>query len=239
MSDDLNIHTVKQYDGELHRLNVLLRDMATAVMGLVNRSMTAFEDPDLALAQSVIGDAARIDVFHQSIDDEVMSVLARRAPVAVDLRKVMSISKSAGDLAKIGDEAVRIAKTVIQHFRSGGQVLSGEVRRSAATLVGMAKSHTLSLVEVLEGHDRERALALMAKGRDVGGEFQDQLHDILARTADDPRIIGPVINLVLVLKSLERICHFAYHIAAHVLFEYDPEHALVMPSHEIGGPDSI
>jgi phosphate transport system protein len=224
-------HTVKEYDNELAHLQDRVQAMGRQVLELVDDAVLAFNTLDLSLAQSVIGRDHAIDELERYIDAEVIRLLARRAPLGGDLRRIMTVSKSASDLERIADEAVRIGSTVLQHFGSEGLELSRQLRRNVNTMMKRAKACLEGALDLFDGEGESPAEALAGLQRAAGDEFESELRRLMTYAMEDPRTIGPVMNIVLVFKSLERIADYAENLIEYVLLEGDTERSTVAQPH--------
>jgi phosphate transport system protein len=220
-------HTVKQYDNELTDLHKRLQAMGRQVLQLVDDAVLAFNTLDLSLAESVLGRDHAIDELERCIDAEVIRLLARRAPLGSDLRRIMTVSKSASDLERIADEAVRIGSTVLQYFGSEGLELSRQLRRNVNTMTKSATACLRGALDLLDGNGDKPAETLTLLQRKAGEDFQSELRRLMTYAMEDPRTIGPVMNIVLVFKSLERIADYAENLIEYVLLEGDAERSTV------------
>jgi phosphate transport system protein len=228
-------HTVKQYDTELAHLRDLVQEMGRQVLGLVDDAVLAFSQIDLTLAQSVMGRDHAIDELERHIDAEVIRLLARRAPLAGDLRRIMTFSKSASDLERIADEGVRIGSTVLQHFGGQGLDLSRQLRRSINAMTTVATSRLKAALGLFNDDDGEGRLEIAPEFQSKGGEFQSELRRLMTYAMEDPRTIGAVMNIALVFKSLERIAHYSENLIEYVLQESDVNRAATPQRDEYPG----
>ena len=112
-------HTSKVFDGELNHLHCLVLEMAGLVINQLDQSLKALHDRDPHLASKVILRDREVDNHEIKIDSAVFTILAKRSPVANDLRKIMSVSKMVVDLELIGDEIVKISKLIMSLFDNG------------------------------------------------------------------------------------------------------------------------
>jgi phosphate transport system protein len=108
--DIMQEHLSTQFDAELDDLRALLTRMGGLVEEQVRTATVALAEGDADLAERVIARDAEVDQYEIEIDNVCNHVIARRQPTAIDLRVVMSVSKTVTDLERIGDEAKKIAK---------------------------------------------------------------------------------------------------------------------------------
>jgi phosphate transport system protein len=235
MKGNADGHTVKQYDTELAHLRDLVQEMGRQVLGLIDDAVQAFNQLDVTLAQSVMGRDRVIDELERHIDAEVIRLLARRAPLAGDLRRIMTFSKSASDLERIADEGVRIGSAVLQHFGARGLDLSRQLKRSINAMTTVATSSLKAALGLFNDDDVERRLETAPEFQSKGEEFQSELRRLMTYAMEDPRTIGAVMNIALVFKSLERIAHYSENLIEYVLQESDVNRVATPPRDEHPG----
>ncbi|PZE74812.1 phosphate signaling complex protein PhoU [Curtobacterium sp. MCBD17_019] len=104
------------FQQELQDVQERLAEIAALVATAIDRATTAFNDSDVALAEQVIADDAKIDHAAQSLDELAIDILARQAPVARDLRTVVSALRISASLERMGDMAEHIAQLARYRF---------------------------------------------------------------------------------------------------------------------------
>jgi phosphate transport system protein len=223
MSETFEGHIFKRYDGELHHLHYLVLEMGGLVLNQVATALSAFKDRDVALAQKVVAWDREVDQLEVRADDEIVKLIARRCPLASDLRMVMAVSKSISDLERIGDEAVRIAGLVIQLFGTDGSDPSLPLLRGVNRMGELAVTNLRAALGLFEVWDEARALAVIGSYRDMDEEFQTDLRLLMTYVIEDARNFGFAISVVLVIKALERIGHHAHNLAENVFFQVKGE----------------
>src|SRR4051794_8786811 len=103
-------HTLKAYDKELEALERRIAEMGGIAEKMVIDAMDALAHSDATLAQAVIVSDGRLDTLQREIEDSAILTIARRQPMAVDLREIVGAIRIAGDLERVGDLAKNIAK---------------------------------------------------------------------------------------------------------------------------------
>ncbi len=106
-------HTVKAFDTALQDLGRKIGEMGGIVESQVETAMAALERHDVDLAHRVIADDQRLDTLQREIEEEAVLTIARRQPMAVDLREIVAAFRIASDLERAGDYAKNIAKRVV------------------------------------------------------------------------------------------------------------------------------
>src|SRR5271169_1038850 len=107
-------HTVKAYDKELDALGRRIAEMGGIAEKMVIDAMDALASADTVLAHEVVAADLRLDALQREIEDLAVMTIARRQPVAVDLRELIGSIRVAGDLERVGDLAKNIAKRTIK-----------------------------------------------------------------------------------------------------------------------------
>ena len=113
-------HIVKSYDEDLSQLNTMLAQMGGLVEQQLDDAIDALTRRDTALADRVIQNDDRVDALEHQIEEKAILTIARRQPVARDLRKIMVAIRVASDLERIGDRTTNIAEDIV--YLASGEV---------------------------------------------------------------------------------------------------------------------
>jgi len=157
-------HIVKAYDKELESLGRKIAEMGGIAEKMLSDAMDALIDFDTRLAQATVDSDPRLDLLQRDIEEQAILTIARRQPMAVDLREIIATIRISGDLERIGDLAKNIAKRAIK--------LAGEMHIPRATigLRSMHESAAMLLKEVLDAYaerDAEGARAVWIHDADL------------------------------------------------------------------------
>ncbi len=112
-------HLSTQFDTELSTVSTRVLEMGGLAESQVNRAVYALTHLNGEVASEVLHDEDRINRMEVEIDGELSTIIARRQPTARDLRLLIAISKTIGNLERVGDEAARIARTVQRLINAG------------------------------------------------------------------------------------------------------------------------
>ncbi|MBK13551.1 MAG: phosphate transport system regulatory protein PhoU [Porticoccaceae bacterium] len=208
-------HIVKQFDGELEDIRTMLMEMGGKVEQQLKDAITSVAGVDSALAERVIERESHVDEMELDIDEACMLIIARRQPAATDLRLVMMVSKAVNDLERIGDEAKKIASHAIilaeQDVPSKGYT---EVRH-----LGKGVSNILAnALDAFARFDVEAALKTLKDDHQIDLEYKTALRELVTYMMEDPRSISRVINILWVVRSLERIGDHAKNLCEQIVF---------------------
>lgn len=218
MSQPMEGHTVRRYDGELSNLHYLVLQMGGLVIDQTRNAVDALRKKDVKAAHAVTEREPEVDELELKADDEIASVLARRGPMARDLRIVIALSKTVTDLERVGDEAARIAYVVSNMYDSNKGGPSKALLRDVRAMGKLALQKLQDGLDVIDNLDAERAEALLADMDELDEEFQGSLRRLTTFVLEDARNVGHAINLTLVLKALERIGEHAGNLAEYVVY---------------------
>lgn len=205
-------HIHRSFDGALTALHLRVIEMGGLVLDQVREAALAYTEWDATGALRVIEREQTVNAYDKSIDAEHLTLIARRQPMASDLRVIIAMSKAVADLERAGDEATKIARTVLGHGGRPGPATVRDARHLARLAVSLLR---LSL----EAFDRiEPALAseVIARDRDLDEEYTAGLRRLLTRAMEDPRHFDVALEAAFVLKSLERIGDHARNLGRHI-----------------------
>ncbi|MCX4026553.1 phosphate signaling complex protein PhoU [Endozoicomonas sp. SM1973] len=214
-SDAHTQHISQQFNAELEEVRNSLLAMGGSVEKQVSDAIRALIDADSELGKQVRKNDDQINAMELSIDEECARILARRQPAASDLRLVIACSKMSTDLERIGDEAAKIAGHAIE-LTEEGEAPKGyiETRHIGARVRRMVQESLTAFARF----DTEMALRVAQEDKSVDLEYQSAMRELVTFMMEDPRSITRVLNIMWVLRSLERIGDHARNIAEHVIY---------------------
>lgn len=216
-------HTVQLFDGELSHVHCLVLEMAGLVIDQLDRAMLALDQADAALAESVVLKDREVNAYELKIDAEVLAILAKRSPVAFDLRMVISISKIVVDLERIGDETVKIAKLIMEMFDPQTSDPNPQLLRDIVKMGTMARSMLRKAIDSFDTGKLDEARDLIEGDWNCGDEFQDGIRRQLTYVIQDARLIGRALDILQIMKALERCADHCINIAEFMIFMIEGE----------------
>lgn len=211
-------HIVKRYDKEIVQLRSLLLEMGQAVLEQLKEAVAAMDTRNLDRARRVIHRERRISDMDMSANEECVRCLAMRTPVASDLRLVISLSKCINDFERIGDEARKIAHVTLRLFEHPPHLSRPPLLYDVSVLAGKAIRMLSGALDVIESENLELAVHVIQSDNEVDSLFRDSLRRLGTYLLEDPRHIGTAIDVIFVLKALERIGDHAQNIAEHLIY---------------------
>ena len=207
-------HTVKAFDEDITRLRGLIAEMGGLAEVAISESMDALVRGSQDLATQVVGRDKRIDALEQEIDRLAVRIIALRAPMADDLREVISALKIAGMLERIGDYAKNIAKRA-------GKVTDRPQFEPLTLIPAMAEIAGEMVHDVLTAYAaRDPAMAMEVCQRDekVDAFYNSIFRNLVSHMMENPSTISSAAELLFVARNLERIGDHATNVAEMVYF---------------------
>jgi phosphate transport system protein len=205
-------HTSRAFDGALAALHMRVIEMGGLVLDQVREAALAYTEWDATAAERVIERERTVNAYDRSIDADQLTLIARRQPMAHDLRAIIAMSRAVAELERAGDEAKKIAQTVLRH---GGRPGPGTTR-DARHLARLAMSLLRLSLDAFDRLETAAAPQVIAQDKDLDAEYTAGLRRLLTRAMEDPRHFDVALEAAFVLKSLERIGDHARNLARHL-----------------------
>ena len=212
---DTHEHIVTSYEEELSSLNNRIAKMGGLAEQVLGQSIEALEGRDPALAGATIQQDEAIDALEKEIEEQAIVMIARRQPLAYDLRQIMAAVRISTDLERIGDLGKNIAK------RALAVVGEQQPKQLMLGLKHMGELALGQLKEVLDAYierDADRALKVWYKDEDIDAMYNSLFRELLTYMMEDPRNITPCTHLLFIAKNLERIGDHTTNIAETVYY---------------------
>jgi phosphate transport system protein len=208
-------HTVRSYEEELALLNNKIAKMGGLAEKVLGQSFDALDRRDPDLAANTIAEDEEIDQLQSEIEEQAVVMIARRQPMAYDLRQIMAALRISSDLERIGDLGKNIAK------RAVAVVTEQQPKQLMMGLRHMGELSLNQLKEVLDAfieRDAERALNVWYKDEEVDAMYNSLFRELLTYMMEDPRNIGLCTHLLFGAKNIERVGDHATNIAETVYY---------------------
>ena len=207
-------HTDKSYERDLEAIREKLLLMGAKVEEMIKSSIRALVQRDSVLAQRMIEYDHQINRLEVEIDDGCLRILAKRQPVASDLRFITIALKLVTDLERIGDLGVNICERVIELNQEPALM-------SYIGIQNMSEAAEAMVHEALDAFvqgDPDRAQAVIARDRVVDEQYVQLFRELLTYMMENPRNIYRATRLQSIGKYLERIADHATNLAEMVVF---------------------
>lgn len=207
-------HTVRAYDDELATLKTMLAQMGGLAEEQLSKSIDALVKRDTALADEVIAEDARLDSLERQVEERAIQIIARRQPMARDLREIMVAIRVSSDLERVGDLAKNTAKRA-------HAISDGLPRKLVSGLARMGQLAQEQLNAVLDAYARgndEEAMAVWRADEELDALYNSIFRELLTYMMEDPRNISLCTHLLFGAKNMERIGDHTTNIAENIHF---------------------
>lgn len=213
MNVEIEGHTSRAFDGALSALHVRVVEVGTLVLLQAREAAFAYTDWDQTAARSVLEREPAVNADTASIEAEALQLIARRQPVAADLRTIIGMTRAVAELERAGDESKKIALTVLGASGRGGERPGPATARDARHLAKLAVSLLRLALEALDQIDHSTARIVVTRDVELDAEYAAGLRRLLTRAMEDSRHFSVALEAAFVLKSLERIGDHARNLA--------------------------
>jgi phosphate transport system protein len=211
-------HLSSQFDVELSAISTRVLEMGGLVESQVAQAIYALTHFSGDTASQVLEQEEHVNQMEMDIDADLSTIIARRQPTARDLRLLIAISKTIGNLERVGDEAARVARTVQRLINTG---VSSRLRLPVNDVSFEASLATASLRRALDAFarlDTQTALEVIKGDNEIDAEFDGLMRKLITYMMEDPRTISASIDLVFVAKAIERVGDHAKNLAEQVIY---------------------
>ena len=208
-------HIYTAYDEELKYLMRRITEMGGLAEQMVGDSVRALVNSDAALAQKVISDDVIMDAAESEIGEKAIVTIARRQPVASDLREIIGALRIANDLERVGDLGKSNAKRVM------AVQATGVPRKLARGLEHLSELALIQLKEVLDVYNTrsaEKAKSIRDRDEEIDAMYTSLFRELLTYMMEDPRNITSCTHLLFCAKNIERIGEHATNIAETIYY---------------------
>jgi len=208
-------HTVKTFDVDLGELAGKVVQMGRLVKQQIENASAAMRRHDVALAEQVAAADSGVDALQREIEGLAVAIIARRQPVAVDLRELVGVMRMTSDLERIGDYAKNIARRVAalnNNFRIDAVMPQLEL------MVQQVIHQLDSVLESYERRDVNKALEVWRRDQDIDALNSSLFRTLLTHMMEDPRSISSCTHLLFCAKHFERIGDHITNIAEAIYY---------------------
>jgi phosphate transport system protein len=212
---DLTHHISRRFNEDLERVRSKVLSMGGFVEEQLQRAVNALIEGDSALGEAVALEDFKVNSMEVSIDEECSRILATRAPAAGDLRVIVAIIKTITDLERIGDEAEKIGYIA---SRLATMERPADKYREIKHLGRIVSQMVRSALDAFARMDADAALDVARQDRRVDEEYESIQRQTITFMLEDPRSIRRALDMMWVVRSLERIGDHAKNIGEYVIY---------------------
>ncbi len=208
-------HIVTSFEDELQGLARSIAEMGGRAEQIVERSIVALLRSDMDLAHEVIESDKKVDALHRQIEEDAVILIARRQPMAQDLREAVAAIRIANDLERVGDLGKNIAKRAVAIQR---ETFSQKVRVGVEHLAELGLKQVKKVLDAYAARDVEKAREVCAQDEEIDAVYTSLFRELLTYMMEDPRNITMCTHLLFCAKNIERIGDHATNIAETVYY---------------------
>ena len=208
-------HIYTAYDDDLKFLSRRISEMGGLAEQMVAESVRALVNSDTALAQKVISDDVILDHAEREVGDKAIITIARRQPMAADLREIMGSIRIAADLERVGDLGKNTAKRVIAVQSTG---VPRKLARGLEHLSELALVQLKEVLDVYTSRAADKAKSIRERDNEIDAMYTSLFRELLTYMMEDPRNITSCTHLLFCAKNIERIGDHATNIAETIYY---------------------
>ena len=208
-------HIVHAFDEELISLKTMLAQMGGLAEEQLDLAIQSLVNRDTVLADRVIAGDARIDALERQVEEKAILTIAKRQPMARDLREVIVAFRTAADLERIGD----LAKNTAKRTHAISEALPRKLVAGLTRMGRLAQEELKNILDAYAQGDAEKALAVWRSDEDLDALYNSIFRELLTYMMEDSRNIGLCTHLLFGAKNLERIGDHATNIAENIYYQ--------------------
>ena len=214
-------HIVHSFDVELQNLRRSISEMGGIAEIMLSDATAALVQRNTPLAQTVIAADSRLDELQREIEERGILTIARRQPLAIDLREIISAIRISGDLERIGDLAKNIGKRVLV---IGSELQPQKVVVGVQHISDLALAQLKDVLDAYAQNDVAAAIEVWKRDGDIDALHNSLFRELLTYMMEDPRNISFCTHLLFCTKNIERIGDHTTNIAEtiHYLVTGEP-----------------
>lgn len=208
-------HIVASFDDDLAELNKMLARLGGLAEKQFADAIDALERRDIQNIDEIIARDAELDEMEFDLNERGIEIIALRAPVAQDLRRVIVTLKVASVLERIGDYAKNVAKrsrVIIEHENNKSDNVS--LARMAALVQQMLNQ----VLDAYASNDSDLAMDVWDRDTEVDRMHTSLFREMLARMSENPEQVSASSHLLFIAKNIERIGDHTTGIAEQIFF---------------------
>jgi phosphate transport system protein len=208
-------HTVRAYDDDLMEISRKITEMGGIAETMLSNAIQSLVKGDTELAQRVIATDPKLDALEREIEEKAILTIARRQPMAIDLRALVSAIRIGGDLERIGDLAKNVSKRVVA---IDGQFAPQKIVGGVIHISDLALDRLHRVLDAYAHRDVEGAISVWKEDEEIDQLYNSLFRELLTYMMEDPRNIGFCAHLLFSAKNIERIGDHATNIAETISY---------------------
>ena len=215
MPNTASDHIVSSFSDELNLLAQTIAEMGGQVEVAIENGTKALLKLDRELADLTIIADQRIDDMQRRIDDMCVSIIARRQPMASDLRSIVTAIHVANDLERVGDMAKQLAR---RSLKLEGINLQPTFYNGVKNMTALVLRQLKDALDAYANRDAAASVEVCNRDDEVDAMHTSLFRELLTYMLEDPRNITTCTHLLFCAKNLERIGDHATNIAERAYY---------------------
>lgn len=207
-------HTIRAFDKDLGELIRKIKDMSEIDAKQIKAAIEALGKHDTAIARQVVASDEQVDALQRDVEEEAISTIARRQPMAVDLRDIVGALRISNDLERIGDFPENIAKRVLLI----DDLRINEVMLHFDHMAQLVLDQLAHVMQSYENNDVTAALDVWRKDQEIDALNASLFRELLTYMMESPTNITFCTHLLFCAKNLERAGDHITNIAETVYY---------------------
>lgn len=208
-------HTVTAFDDELKFVTTKISEMGGYAESIVEEAVSVLIKGDVNRAQAVVAEDLVLDRLQYELDEHVVLVIAKRQPMALDLRELVGALRIAGDLERVGD----LGKNMARRTKEVADFIHPKpVMRGLEHLTALALEQLENVLDAYINKDVVKAREVLARDDEIDQVYTSLFRELLTYMMEDPRSISFCTHLLFCAKNIERIGDHATNIAEMTLY---------------------
>jgi phosphate transport system protein len=208
-------HIVTSYDDDLRDLTGRIAEMGGQAERMVEESVNALVRMDISKAQATVAKDPTVNKMEQDIEEKAVLTIARRQPMAMDLREIIGALRISIDLERIADLGKNIARSAIA---LEGKTQPKQLLHGIEHMAEMTLDQLRMVLDAYTERNDMGALAVIEKDREVDALYNSLFRESLTYMMEDPRNITYCTTLLFCAKNLERVGDHATNIAETIYY---------------------
>jgi phosphate transport system protein len=208
-------HTAKAFDSDLQEIMRKVAEMGGLVERQIDDAVQALVDRDVALGERMMATDPAVDALQREIEDKTILTIARRQPMAVDLREIVGAMRICNDLERIGDHAKHVGKRVVA---LDGDFYPQKLIHGVEHMATLVSAQLKQVLDAYASRDLAAALAVWRGDEEVDSMCTSLFRELLTYMMEDPRDITFCMHLMFCAKDIERMGDHCTNIAETVYY---------------------
>jgi phosphate transport system protein len=208
-------HTARAFDSDLNEIARKVAEMGGLTEKQITDAVQALLERDSELAEHVITTDPMIDAMQRDIEEKAILTIARRQPMAVDLREIVGAMRVCNDLERIGDHAKHIGKRVVA---LSADLYPQTLIRGVEHMADLVLAQLKQVLDSYASRDLQAALDVWKGDEEVDALCTSLFRELLTYMMEDPRNITFCMHLMFCAKDIERMGDHATNIAETIYF---------------------